>query len=54
MNGGNYCCKHLEDLSYDILKSNASENQKQLGDILYNAKVHQISTKDSKHDDNFK
>eukprot|EP00102_Acyrthosiphon_pisum_P022745 XP_016659955.1 PREDICTED: uncharacterized protein LOC100572574 isoform X2 [Acyrthosiphon pisum] len=53
MNGGNYCCKHLENLSYDILKSNASDNQKQLSDILNNAKIHQISTEDIKNDKNY-
>lgn len=45
MNGGHYCCKHLKDLSYEILKSNASDNQKQLSDILDNAKIHRISFK---------
>ncbi|VVC29405.1 Hypothetical protein CINCED_3A004605 [Cinara cedri] len=54
MNGGNYCCKHLENLSYDILKSNTSDNQKQLSDILYNAKIqHIVSTDDSKNDKNY-
>jgi len=54
MNGGNYCCKHLENLSYDILKSNVSDNQKQLSDILYDAKMHHISTEDNKNDKNYK
>lgn len=55
MNGGNYCCKHLEILSYDILKCNASDNQKQLNDLLYDAKIeHVISTKASKNDKNYK
>jgi len=49
MNGGNYCCKHLEDLNYDILKCNASDNQKQLSEILEIAKIHQLSTEDSKN-----
>ncbi|XP_025423412.1 uncharacterized protein LOC112692827 isoform X2 [Sipha flava] len=43
MNGGNYCCKHLENLRHEILKSNASDNQKQISDILCNAKNYQIS-----------
>jgi len=54
MNGGNYCCIHLKNLSYDILKSNANDNQKQLSDILHNAKIHQISTDDNKNDKNNK
>lgn len=55
MNGGNYCCEHLENLSYDILKSNASDNQKQLSDLLYNAKIqHVISTEASKNDKSYK
>lgn len=54
MNGGNYCCKHLENLSFDILKSNASDNQKQLSDILYNAKIHHPSAKDTKYEKNYK
>lgn len=54
MNGGNYCCKHLENLSYDILKSNASDNQKQLSDLLYSAKINRISSEDNKNDKNYK
>lgn len=54
MNGGNYCCKHLENLRCEILKSNASDNQRQLSDILYNAKIHQISTEDSNNDNDYK
>lgn len=54
MNGGNYCCKHLENLGFEILKSNASDNQKQLSDVLNNAKMHQISTEDIKNDTNYK
>lgn len=46
MNGGNYCCKHLEELSYEILKSNANDNQKKLDNIIDIAKMHQISTED--------
>ncbi|XP_015373410.1 PREDICTED: uncharacterized protein LOC107168494 isoform X2 [Diuraphis noxia] len=53
MNGGNYCCKHLESLRFEILKSNASDNQKQLSDILNNAKIHQKSTEDIKNDKNY-
>lgn len=48
MNGGNYCCKHLENLSHEILKSNASDNQKQMSDILYNAKILTMDTKNYK------
>lgn len=48
MNGGNYCCKHLENLSREILQSNANDNQKSLSDILYNAKIYKISTEDNK------
>lgn len=54
MNEGNYCCKHLENLSYEILKSNTSDNQKQLSDILYNSKIHQISNENSNDDKNYK
>jgi len=54
MNGENYCCKHLENLSSEILKSNASDNQKQLSDILNNAKIHQIPTEDIKNNKNYK
>jgi len=50
MNDGNYCCKHLEDLSYDILKSNVNDNQKPLSNLLNGAKIHQISTEDNKND----
>ncbi|XP_050428792.1 uncharacterized protein LOC126838433 [Adelges cooleyi] len=39
MNGGNYCCKHLESLSNTIMKSSTSNNQKQLSDILDSAKI---------------
>lgn len=54
MNGGNYCCKHLENLSIEILNSNSNDNQKQLSDILNSAKIHQISIEDSKNDSNYK
>lgn len=54
MNGGNYCCKHLEDLNYEILRSNASDNQKQLSDILYNAKIHKLSSEDKTNYKNYK
>ncbi|XP_025206666.1 uncharacterized protein LOC112602677 [Melanaphis sacchari] len=53
MNGGNYCCKHLKNLSHEILKSNSNDNQKQLSDILNSAKIHQISIEDSKNDNNY-
>ncbi|XP_060841227.1 uncharacterized protein LOC132921970 [Rhopalosiphum padi] len=53
MNGGNYCCKHLENLSLEILKSNTNDNQKQLSDILNSAKIHQISIEDRKNDNNY-
>lgn len=54
MNGGNYCCKHLENLSNDILKSNASDNQKQMSDILYNATNHQFSIEYTQSYTNYK
>lgn len=54
MNGGNYCCKHLENMSIEILNSNSNDNQKQLSDILNSAKIHQISIEDSKNDNNYK
>lgn len=54
MNGGNYCCKHLENLRFDILKSNASDNQKQLSDILCNSKMHHPSVNDFKNEKNYK
>lgn len=54
MNGGNYCCMHLENLSFDILKSNASDNQKQLSDILHNSKIHHLSVNDTKNEKNYK
>lgn len=54
MNGGNYCRKHLENLSYEILKSNASDNQKQLSDVLYNARIQPLSSEDSENDKNYK
>lgn len=54
MNGGNYCCKHLENLSNDILKSNASDNQKQISHILFSAKNNQISIEDNKSYKNYK
>lgn len=47
MNGGNYCCKHLDTLRHEILKSEASDNQKPLSDILNNAKINQIPTEDN-------
>lgn len=54
MNGGNYCCKHLENLSFEILKSNPSDNQKQLSEILYSNTICQISTENHKNDNNYK
>lgn len=54
MNGGNYCCKHLENLSCEILQSNANDNQKPLSDILHNAKIYKSSIEDGKKDNNYK
>lgn len=54
MNGENYCCKHLENLSFEILKSDASDNQKQLIDILYNCKIHNPSFKNTENGTNYK